>query len=61
MGALAQSAAVCRRRIRWFILANTSRALRRFLLSAALVFFAIHTAATRDFFYAVAVLWELVT
>jgi hypothetical protein len=40
-----------------FILANTSRVLRRFYLSAALVFF----AATRAFFIAVAVLWKLVT
>ena len=41
---------------------NTSRALRRFYLGTALVFFAIYTAVTRaTFIVAVAVLWELVT
>ena len=62
MGALASRPPYAEGEPGGFILANTSRALRRFLLSAALVFFAMYTAATRAFFFvAVAVLWELVT
>ena len=62
MGALAQSAAECRRRTRWFYARKHEQALRRFFLNAALIFFAMYTAVTtRLFFVAVAVLWELVT